>query len=119
MHHVLTPCDLDIIIFAATILCSLLQDSGEICKQLGLCNSTRSMKTFVLVQQNHVSDDSLCGVCKLVSKFLKNFVDGSSSEAEVKDALNKMCGILPGSYKDDVSLITFCYASVGGATRGI
>ena len=113
-------CDLDItIILAATILCSLLQDSGEICTMLGLCNSTRSMKTVVLVQQNHVSDDSLCVACKLVSNYLKNFVDSSSSESEVKEAVDELCNLLSGSAKNDVSLITFCYAAVGGATEGI
>ena len=111
LHHVIWTLLSSLLL--ATILCSLLQDSGLVCKQLGLCNSTRSMKTVVLVQQNHVSDDGLCDMCKMVSTYLKTFVDSSSSESEVKDALDKMCSLLPSSVKDDVSLITFLLCLCG------
>ena len=43
-----------------------------------------------------------CSTCTLVVNFIKNFVDASSSEDEVKTALETLCKVLPGNISTDV-----------------
>lgn len=72
-------------------------DSGEICKQIGLCNSTLSkpLKMKVTVEAD------ACDICKLVVNYIKPYVDSNSTEEEVKMALETVCSLLPSPYKDE------------------
>ena len=45
----------------------------------------------------------LCDICKLITSYLKPFVDSNATEAEVEDALDKLCGLLPSQYAAQVS----------------
>ncbi|XP_064387396.1 uncharacterized protein LOC135335773 isoform X4 [Halichondria panicea] len=72
-------------------------DSGDVCKQIGLCNTTLSLP-------HKTSPKGLgdaCSTCTLVVNFIKNFVDASSSEDEVKTALETLCKVLPGNISTD------------------
>ena len=46
--------------------------------------------------------DGLCTACQTVIKFVAPFVNNKSTEQEVKDAITKLCDILPGDAKTEV-----------------
>jgi saposin len=75
-------------------------DNDEICIQLGLCPSAKVPAT----PRTEPKAD-LCDICKLVVTFLKPFVDSSSTENEVEDALNQLCELLPESFSDKCSQV--------------
>ena len=46
---------------------------------------------------------TLCDLCKLAANFIKPYVDNNNTEAEVKEALDTVCGLLPSSVSKEVS----------------
>ena len=79
------------------MFCRVPQDPSTICSEIGLCSS--SLSTVNAVKS---VDSALCDVCKLVEKFLKPYVDSSATEGEVKNALQSLCKLLPGTYSQQV-----------------
>jgi saposin len=71
---------------------------GTVCAALKFCNGT----TQAPVSQVRIppklpkqSESKLCDVCKLVVTLLDNYLNTSSSEAEVEAILDKVCTMLP------------------------
>jgi saposin len=90
-------------------------DSGDVCKQIGLCpNATmaiskREVKKNSLILKSKIVKQDLCTTCKLVVTFAKPFVDSNSTEQEVKAAVEQFCGILPASYKSQCTALIDTY----------
>ncbi len=53
----------------------------------------------------------VCDLCKLVSSFIKPYVDANSTQEEVKEALDALCGVLPDSLKSEVHSVSFVYCN--------
>lgn len=66
----------------------------QICQQLGFCASTNV--SMPVVPPKKVSDDT-CDLCMVVVKFVYDEVKDKRTEEKVKEALDKVCTLLPGS----------------------
>lgn len=89
-------------------------DNDLICKQIGVCNSTLStLKLPVSKPKPSLPKQTSCDVCKLAVTFLQQYVDSNSTENEVKQALENLCGILPSGFKDEcTSLIDSNFGTI-------
>ena len=93
-----------LLLFFVVVGVALFQDSGDICKELGLCNTTITSQPHIahpnkLLAKSSpaklsVADDE-CVLCKEVVEFLKEFVDSNKTEAEVKSYLVEACSVIP------------------------
>ena len=95
------------VIHTFSLLCYILQDSGDLCSQIGLCKSTRTMKTrlnkLMLTKPVTLKDGSYCDDCKEVLALIQPTIDSSSTESEVKEFLDKLCSMLPSDVSGTVS----------------
>ncbi|XP_054918958.2 uncharacterized protein Sap-r [Dermacentor andersoni] len=66
----------------------------QICQQLGFCASTNV--SMPVVPPKKVSDDT-CDLCMVVAKFVYDKVKDERTEEKVKEALDQVCTMLPGS----------------------
>lgn len=82
------------------------QDSGELCKIIGLCNSALSSRP----QSKKLStpQQGICDVCKLVATFLESELKKNSTEAEAKQEMEQLCDVL-GSLKEEVRVHVHVY----------
>ena len=77
-----------------------MQDGGQICSIIGLCNSTVSVRA----RNKPVSKPAAgveCEVCKLVVTELKTLVTDNTTEAEFEKILDGLCENLP-AFKSEV-----------------
>ena len=98
------------LLFAAIILCSILQDSGDACSQLALCTkSTRTMKTRLMSTKPEAPVE--CTVCKALVDELKNLLTANETVVEVEQALDSLCEKLP-ALKSEVRYTVVCKSVV-------
>ncbi|XP_049272596.1 uncharacterized protein LOC119398702 isoform X9 [Rhipicephalus sanguineus] len=67
----------------------------EVCKELGLCPSTK--KTASVPSKKPTDEE--CDICKIVVKFVYNELQDNKTEEEVKKLLDKVCSVLPESLR--------------------
>ncbi|KAJ5071081.1 hypothetical protein M0811_10565 [Anaeramoeba ignava] len=74
----------------------------QICTEIGLCTSMK------------VGGDDKCIICDLVMKYLEEFIDDPTDEAEVEKFLNEVCSkFIPDPYKTDCdTLIDTFYETI-------
>lgn len=75
-------------------------DPDQVCKELGLCPSTKKAKMppVASVPPKKPTDEE-CDICKVVVKFVYNELQDNKTEEEVKNVLDKVCTLLPDSLK--------------------
>eukprot|EP01098_Paradermamoeba_levis_P014518 TRINITY_DN695_c0_g1_i1.p1 TRINITY_DN695_c0_g1~~TRINITY_DN695_c0_g1_i1.p1 ORF type:complete len:412 (-),score=169.66 TRINITY_DN695_c0_g1_i1:99-1271(-) len=79
------------------------ENPDTLCKQIRLCTATlmkdvAAAPVFSPAELN-VKGAGECYVCKLVVGYVENFVKSNSSEQEIIQEAEKVCGILPSSLK--------------------
>ena len=75
------PCPFDCAVAMSHVPRPLLQDSGEVCDQLGFCNQTATVQVVKAKPRPQVAvGDTLCDLCQLAVSFLKPYVDSNTTE---------------------------------------
>jgi len=94
--------------YADQIIKMIVQDLADptgLCKELGLCSSLKQVKA-VPVKANPVT----CEVCKYAMSYLDSMLVQNSTEEEVKQALDSLCGKLPTSMSGECKTLVDTYA---------
>merc|ERR1719427_495116 len=60
-------------------------------------------------KQTQSSVNPLCEVCTMVATRLDNILSQKSTQAEIEQALDQVCGFLPGQYKDECDQLVAQY----------
>ncbi|XP_037274476.1 prosaposin [Rhipicephalus microplus] len=68
-------------------------EPDEVCKELGLCPSTKKASSV----SSKKPTDGECDICKILVKFVYNQLQDNKTEEEVKNLLDKVCSLLPDS----------------------
>jgi len=106
-------CDEYIEAYAEKIIELVLQEftPDQICKELGLCAasaiSEEPKEPIVLTV-----GDQKCIVCEYIMSYLEDALGQNSTEAEIKEALDEVCGYMPGSFKDQCETFVNQYTDV-------
>ncbi|XP_065668839.1 uncharacterized protein LOC100208544 isoform X8 [Hydra vulgaris] len=82
-----------------------LTDPNTICKQIGLCAS----KIKKVIKQKTV-DSVTCELCTMAMSSLESILKGNESKAEIKQALEQVCGLLPSSVKSECDQFVDTYS---------
>ncbi|XP_077529784.1 prosaposin [Haemaphysalis longicornis] len=84
--------------YVDTLISLVLQEftPEQICQELGFCASTNVSAPSVPPKK--VSDDE-CDLCQVIVKFVYDELKDHKTEEEVKQALDKVCSLLPDSLK--------------------
>lgn len=114
---------------AITYLKQLLQDPKQLCKELSLCSTKEKSVIFatllkkslphdnliaevlepgpVLMEQQHsVKKDGTstkCILCEFIMREMENEISKKSTQEEIKNALEKVCSVLPSSISSECS----------------
>ncbi|XP_065684765.1 prosaposin isoform X5 [Hydra vulgaris] len=99
-----------------------LSDPNAICKQIGLCTSkinkvmtktekqgVKQSSQVIKVKQTQPKDDS-CELCTMAMSSLEDILKGNETKAEVKQALEQVCGLLPASLKSECDQLVDTYS---------
>ncbi|XP_078493268.1 uncharacterized protein LOC100176110 isoform X7 [Ciona intestinalis] len=79
-------------------------ESGAICSMLLLCSPQANY--------NKVSSSASCEVCKLIATGLDQLLTSNSTEQEIIAAVEKVCSILPATYKTECDSLIDQYGEV-------
>lgn len=71
-------------------------NSDAICTEVGYCD-----KVAVKISEVQRVQQNLCDLCKLAVELLKPYVDSNSTENDAKEVLERVCNLLPSSYKSE------------------
>ena len=80
------------------------QDSGMVCIELHLCNSTLPSRPHLKKPTSRVPRATPCDLCQTVISIIKPILDSSDDESKAKAKAEAVCGIFPGNISDEVSI---------------
>ena len=86
----------------------------KICAELGLCTAqTLSMveEDQIMQAKNNLASQA-CEFCKLAITELDNMLEDKHNEAEIKEALEKLCGYLPSNYAKQCKTLVDTYTDI-------
>uniref|UniRef100_A0A1A8KVP6 Prosaposin n=1 Tax=Nothobranchius kuhntae TaxID=321403 RepID=A0A1A8KVP6_NOTKU len=75
-------------------------DPKTVCTVLALCNGAN--RAFVeVLNQPRFEAGGYCDVCKLAVKYIDGILEKNATEAEIEEAVKKVCSFLPDSYRTE------------------
>ncbi|XP_052006432.1 prosaposin-like isoform X2 [Xyrauchen texanus] len=75
-------------------------DPKTICGFLGLCN--QASRTFIPEMDiAKFQNGGLCDVCKMAVRYVDGIMEQNATQAEIEDAVRKVCKFLPDSVRDE------------------
>ncbi|XP_051504691.1 prosaposin-like isoform X2 [Myxocyprinus asiaticus] len=75
-------------------------DPKTICTFLGLCN--QASRTFIPeMDKARFQNGGLCDVCKMAVRYVDGILEQNATQAEIEDAVRKVCKFLPDSVRDE------------------
>uniref|UniRef100_A0A8C9TI50 Prosaposin n=1 Tax=Scleropages formosus TaxID=113540 RepID=A0A8C9TI50_SCLFO len=81
-------------------------DPKTICTVLGLCKGANRM------DKAQFEAGGFCEVCKMAVRYIDGFLEQNATEAEIEDAVKKVCNFLPDSYKEECDQLIEQYGPV-------
>ncbi|KAM9727209.1 prosaposin [Menidia menidia] len=75
-------------------------DPKTICTVLALCNDA-SRAYVAKLDQTRFKAGGFCDVCKLAVNYVDGILEKNATEAEIEEAVKKVCSFLPDSYKTE------------------
>ncbi|KAI8521805.1 hypothetical protein Bbelb_015590 [Branchiostoma belcheri] len=84
-------------------LLKLELDPQRICKTLGLCDESNSIRLVKGV------GSELCPVCKILVQYADSLLLENSTKKEIKDVVDKICNFLPSSVKTECHTVVEQY----------
>jgi len=75
-------------------------DPKTVCTVLGLCKDAR--RAFVaVIDQAAFKAGGFCDVCKMAIRYVDGILEQNATEAQIEDAVRKVCNFLPDQFKDE------------------
>ncbi|KAM4729251.1 prosaposin isoform 2-T2 [Anableps anableps] len=75
-------------------------DPKTVCTVLGLCNDP-SRGYVVALDQANFKVGGYCEVCKMAVSYIDGILEKNATEAEIEEAVKKVCSFLPDTYKTE------------------
>ncbi|KAK5614936.1 hypothetical protein CRENBAI_009075 [Crenichthys baileyi] len=75
-------------------------DPKTVCAVLGLCNDA-SRAYIVALDQARFKVGGYCEVCKMAVSYIDGILQKNATEAEIEEAVKKVCSFLPDTYKTE------------------
>ncbi|KAM9803877.1 prosaposin [Neosynchiropus ocellatus] len=86
-------------------------DPKSVCTVIALCNGSR--RTFVpALQQSRLKEGAYCKVCKTVVVYVDSILEKNATEAEIEEAVRKVCSFLPDSMQTECDQLVQQYEPV-------
>uniref|UniRef100_A0A8C9W194 Prosaposin n=1 Tax=Scleropages formosus TaxID=113540 RepID=A0A8C9W194_SCLFO len=86
-------------------------DPKTICTVLGLCKGAN--RAFIPeMDKAQFEAGGFCEVCKMAVRYIDGFLEQNATEAEIEDAVKKVCNFLPDSYKEECDQLIEQYGPV-------
>ncbi|GAA6094238.1 prosaposin isoform X3 [Tachysurus ichikawai] len=73
-------------------------DPKTICSLLGLCRDASRTFVPVMVKAEFVAG-GFCDVCKMAVRYVDGILEQNATEAQIEEAVKKVCNFLPDEYK--------------------
>lgn len=73
-------------------------DPKTVCTMLGLCNG-QDRAYVVALDKPRFKAGGYCEVCKMAVNYIDGILEKNATEAEIEEAVRKVCNFLPDSYK--------------------
>ncbi|KAF5890029.1 prosaposin isoform X2, partial [Clarias magur] len=86
--------------YGQAIIDLLLQeaDPKTVCGVLGLCKD--ASRSFIPVMEKaEFKAGGFCDVCKMAVRYIDNILEKNATEAQIEEAVKKVCNFLPDEYK--------------------
>uniref|UniRef100_A0A3Q3AVY4 Prosaposin n=1 Tax=Kryptolebias marmoratus TaxID=37003 RepID=A0A3Q3AVY4_KRYMA len=75
-------------------------DPKTVCTLLALCNG--ASRTYVVaLDQPQFKAGGYCEVCKMAVNYIDSILEKNATEAEIEEAVKKVCSFLPDAYKTE------------------
>ncbi|XP_066305176.1 prosaposin-like isoform X2 [Branchiostoma lanceolatum] len=84
-------------------LLKLELDPQRICKTIGLCDESNSVRLVKGV------GSELCPVCKILVQYVDGLLEENSTKADIKAVVDKICNFLPSSIKTECHTVVEQY----------
>ncbi|KAM9345243.1 prosaposin [Symphorus nematophorus] len=99
--------------YGEAIIELLVQEANPktVCTVLGLCNEAR--RAFVpALDQGLFKEGGYCKVCKLAVTYIDRLLEKNATEAEIEEAVRKVCSFLPDSLQTECDQLVEQYEPV-------
>ncbi|KAK7902200.1 hypothetical protein WMY93_018969 [Mugilogobius chulae] len=75
-------------------------DPKTVCTVLGLCSGSNG-KLIAAMDQTRYKAGGYCDVCKLAVNYIDGILEQNATEAQIEEAVKKVCNFLPDAFKDE------------------
>ncbi|XP_072293528.1 prosaposin isoform X2 [Eucyclogobius newberryi] len=75
-------------------------DPKTVCTVMGLCSGS-SGGSMAALDQTRFKVGGYCDVCKLAVNYIDGILEQNATEAQIEDAVKKVCNFLPPPYQDE------------------
>ncbi|XP_026045073.1 prosaposin isoform X1 [Astatotilapia calliptera] len=86
-------------------------DPKTVCTVLGLCNG-QGRAYVVALDKPRFKVGGYCEVCKAVVSYIDGILEKNATEAEIEEAVRKVCNFLPDSYKTECDQLVQQYEPI-------
>ncbi|XP_023819351.1 prosaposin isoform X2 [Oryzias latipes] len=86
-------------------------DPKTVCTMLALCNDA-SRAYVVALDQPRFKTGGYCEVCKMAVGYIDGILEKNATEAEIEEAVKKVCSFLPDAYKTECDQLVEQYEPV-------
>jgi len=86
-------------------------DPKTVCTVLGLCKEA-SRAYIPVMDQAHFKAGGFCDVCKMGVRYIDGILEQNATEAEIEDAVRKVCNFLPESVRTECDQLVEQYEPV-------
>ncbi|XP_039995068.1 prosaposin isoform X2 [Xiphias gladius] len=74
-------------------------DPKTVCKVLALCND--ASRAYVPLDQTRFKAGGYCDLCKVIVSYIDAILERNATEAQIEEAVRRLCSFLPDSYQTD------------------
>ncbi|XP_030012717.1 prosaposin isoform X1 [Sphaeramia orbicularis] len=86
-------------------------DPKTVCTVLALCNE-RSRMYVAALDQTRFKAGGYCEVCKAAVRYIDGILEQNATEADIEEAVRKVCSFLPDSYRSECDSLVEQYEPV-------
>ncbi|CAN9499921.1 unnamed protein product [Ophioblennius macclurei] len=86
-------------------------DPKTVCTVLALCNDAKRA-LVVALDKPRFKAGGYCEVCKMAMNYIDNLLEQNATEAEIEEAVRKVCSFLPGPYQKECDQLVEQYEPV-------
>jgi len=85
----------------------------ELCDALDMCSAVDDLSIDLYgIAKEDESDDSACVICEYIVSYLDKALKDKTNEAEIKQALDEVCDVLPGNVRNQCESFVDAYTDM-------